>query len=95
MINYELVILFYINKNIIKSEIIKKIINLIIEYKGLIKNCEDLGNINLYYFIKNQKKANLIILNIECNKNVIKKLEKIIKYNEFIIRHIIVLLKKN
>lgn len=90
MINYELVILFYVNKNTLISEIIKKIIKLIIENNGLINKCEDLGNLNLYYLIKNQKKANIILINIKCEKDVIKKLEKIIKYNELIIRYIIV-----
>lgn len=91
--NYEIVILFYVNKNTLISEIIKKIIKIIIENNGLIKKLEDLGNLNLYYLIKNQKKANIILINIQCEKYVIKKIEKKIKYNEVIIRYIIV--KKN
>lgn len=91
--NYEIVILFYVNKNTLISEIIKKIISIIIENNGLIKKLEDLGNLNLYYLIKNQKKANIILINIQCEKYVIKKIEKKIKYNEVIIRYIIV--KKN
>ncbi|CAA3706809.1 30S ribosomal protein S6 [Candidatus Portiera aleyrodidarum] len=91
--NYEIVVLFYVNKNTLISEIIKKIISIIIENNGLIKKLEDLGNLNLYYLIKNQKKANIILINIQCEKYVIKKIEKKIKYNEVIIRYIIV--KKN
>ncbi|AGI27153.1 30S ribosomal protein S6 [Candidatus Portiera aleyrodidarum] len=93
MRNYEIVILFYVNKNTWIAEIIKKIIKIIIENKGLIKKFEDLGKLNLYYLIKNQKKAKIILINIQCEKYVIKQIEKKIKYNELIIRYIIV--KKN
>lgn len=88
--NYEIVILFYVNKNTLISEIIKKIIKLIIENNGLINKLDDLGNLNLYYLIKNQKKANIILINIQCEKYVIKKIEKKIKYNEVIMRYIMV-----
>ncbi|CAA3710138.1 30S ribosomal protein S6 [Candidatus Portiera aleyrodidarum] len=90
---YEIVILFYINKSTLLSGIIKKLIKIIIENNGLIKNFEDLGNLNLYYLIKNQKQANIILINIQCEQYVIKKIEKKIKYNNVIIRYIIV--KKN
>lgn len=93
--NYEIVILFYVSKNTLISEIIKKIIKIVIENNGLIKKFEDLGNLNLYYLIKNQKKANIILINIQCEKYVIKKIEKKIKYNEVIIRYIIVKKKLN
>lgn len=88
--NYEIVILFYVNKNNLTSENIKKLIKIIVENNGIIKKMEDLGNLNLYYLIKNQKQANIILINIQCVKYVITKLEKKLKYNEVIIRYIIV-----
>ncbi|AFT80761.1 hypothetical protein C530_117 [Candidatus Portiera aleyrodidarum BT-B-HRs] len=88
--NYEINILLNVNNDNLTSENIKKLIKIIIENNGRITKLEDLGNLNLYYLIKKQKQANIILINIDCEKYVIKKLEKRLKYNEVIIRYIII-----
>ncbi|WMC20334.1 MAG: 30S ribosomal protein S6 [Enterobacteriaceae bacterium PSpyr] len=94
MENYEIVILFNPNKNNKILEIIKYYIEYIKKKNGQIYRIEDWGKRKLSYKIKKYIKAHYILLNIKISKKNIQKLEKKLKFNNLIIRKLIIRTKK-
>ncbi|WGS66305.1 30S ribosomal protein S6 [Enterobacteriaceae bacterium ET-AT1-13] len=94
MRHYEIVIMFNLNKNNKILEIIKYYSEYIKKKNGKIYRIEDWGKRKLSYKIKKNNKAHYILLNIEISKEKIKELEKELKFNNFIIRKLIIRTKK-
>ncbi|WMC19743.1 MAG: 30S ribosomal protein S6 [Enterobacteriaceae bacterium PC38] len=94
MQNYEIVILFNSNKNNKILEIIKYYIDYIKKKGGQIFKIEDWGNRKLSYKIKKHIKAHYILLNIQISKQNIQKIENKLKFNNLIIRKLIIRIKK-
>jgi small subunit ribosomal protein S6 len=61
---------------------------------GMIHRSENIGRLQLAYTIENMYKAHYVIMNIECDDKVIKELESSFKFNDSIIRHLLVKTKK-
>ncbi|XZR53265.1 MAG: 30S ribosomal protein S6 [Enterobacteriaceae bacterium] len=95
MRHYELVIMFNTDKNNKILEIIKYYIEYIKKKNGQIYRIEDWGKRKLSYKIKKNNKAHYILLNIEISKQNIIKLEKKLKFNNFVIRKLIIRTKKS
>jgi small subunit ribosomal protein S6 len=60
----------------------------------MIHRSENIGRLQLAYTIENMHKAHYVIMNIECDDKVIKELESSFKFNDSIIRHLLVKTKK-
>ena len=92
--NYEVVVLVHPDQ----SEHIKSIIshqaNLITELGGLVHRTEDLGRIHLCYPINKVYKAHYTLMNIECDTKTVEALEKWFKFNDAILRKLVIKVKK-
>ena len=94
MKNYEIMILVYPDQNERLQNLIKKYQSLIEKENGKINSIEDLGKKQLAYQINKLHKAHYILLNIDCNKNVLNELSLSIKFNDSIIRSLILKVEK-
>ena len=65
----------------------KKIIE---ENGGSIHRLEDWGKRQLSYPINKVTKANYTLMNIECTKNILNKLSTSLRFNDAIIRYLII-----
>ncbi len=90
MEKYEIVILIHPNQSERLQDIVKKYKNMIEHDDGKIIKFEDMGKKQLAYQIKKLHKAHYIFMNIECKKNTIKNLISSFKFNDGIIRNIII-----
>ena len=61
---------------------------------GVIHRTEDIGRMPLAYTIEDMHKAHYVLMNIESNEGVIAELETLFKFNDSIMRHLIVKMKK-
>ena len=57
---------------------------------GLIHRLEDWGRRQLAYPIQKVHKAHYVLMNIECNKETLGELEHAFKFNDAVLRHLIV-----
>lgn len=87
--HYEIIILIHPEQSERLNNIIKKYRNIIEKDNGIIHRLEDLGRRQLAYQIKKLHKAHYILMNIECDLNVLKELSLSFKFNDAIIRNMI------
>ncbi len=89
MCYYEIVFLVYPDKTMYIKNIINYYINFINSKNGKLNRLEDWGLKYLSYSIKNMYKAHYILMNIEVNKLYIKEIENNFRFNDSILRFII------
>ncbi len=90
MRHYEMVILIHPDQSEQVSATIDGYQNMIKEAGGLIHRHEDWGRRQLAYPINKIHKAHYVLMNIECDNATRIALEERIKFNEIIIRHMLV-----
>ncbi len=90
MKHYEIIMLIHPDQSERIQTMIKKYKNLIESSEGKIHRLEELGKKQLAYPIKKLHKAYYILMNIECNIETIDKFSSLIKFNDSIIRNIII-----
>lgn len=61
---------------------------------GQIHRVEDWGRRQLAYMIQKVAKAHYVCLNIECSQVVLQELEHAFKFNDAVLRHLVVKTKK-
>ncbi len=89
MKHYEIIILIHPNQSERIQDIIKKYKSLIEKDGGVLYNFEDLGKKQLSYQIKKLHKAHYVLMNIECTKTTLINLNTSFKFNDAIIRSLI------
>ncbi len=89
MNHYEIVFLVYPDKTMYIKNIIDYYINFINNKNGKIHRLEDWGLKYLSYSIKSIYKAHYILMNIEIDKLYIKNIENNFRFNDSILRFII------
>ena len=62
--------------------------------KGTVHRHEDWGRRQLAYPIEKLAKAHYVLLNIECDQEVLGELEHAFKFNDAVLRHLVVKMKK-
>jgi len=92
--HYEVVCLVHPDQSEHVNSVIKHQVDLINEEGGVVHRIEDWGRKHLQFPINNLYKAHYILMNIECNTNTIKSLEKWFKFNDAILRKLIIGVKK-
>tara|TARA_B100000029_G_scaffold512824_1_gene610555 strand:+ start:20 stop:478 length:459 start_codon:yes stop_codon:yes gene_type:complete len=90
MRHYELVLLIHPDQSDQVPEMLSRYQDTIKKANGNIHRVEDIGRLQLAYTIQNMHKAHYVIMNIECNDEVIKELETSFKFNDSILRHLLV-----
>lgn len=94
MRHYELVLLVHPDQSEQVPEMINRYQETVKKSDGIIHRTEDIGRMPLAYTIEDMHKAHYVLMNIESNEGVIAELETLFKFNDSIMRHLIVKMKK-
>ena len=91
MRHYEIVLLIHPDRSEQVSTMIERYTSSIKSAGGQVHRLEDWGRRQLAYPIKKVQKAHYVLMNIEVNEKSIKELEHAFRFNDAIIRHMIIL----
>ena len=94
MRHYELVLLVHPDQSEQVPEMINRYQETVKKSDGIIHRTEDIGRMPLAYTIEDMHKAHYVLMNIESNEVVISELETLFKFNDSIMRHLMVKMKK-
>jgi len=89
MRNYEIVFLVHPDQSDQTSSIISKLDSLVKDSGGNVHRSENIGNRKLAYPIQDQFKASYGLLNIECDQQTIDEIKNSFKFNDSIIRNLV------
>jgi len=90
MRHYELVFLVHPDQSEQVPAMLERYKGIITTSGGSIHRLEDWGRRQLAHTInKNVHKAHYILMNIECEKSVIAELENLFKFNDAVLRHLL------
>ena len=94
MKHYEVVLMIHPDQTDQLQAMLQKYREIIEKDEGQIHRLEDWGRRQLAYPIANLHKAHYILMNIECNQLALDELNESLRYNDAILRRLI-LAKKN
>lgn len=89
MRHYEIVFLVHPDQSEQVPAMIERYENIISKNEGVIHRKEDWGRRQLSYPINDVHKAHYIMMNIECNQPALDELKTAFKFNDAIIRNLI------
>ena len=89
MRHYEIVILVHPDQTPQVEGMVSRYKSLIEKGGGVVHRAEDWGRRQLAFTIDKVKKAHYYMLNIECNQTVLDELNTGFRYNDAIIRHLV------
>lgn len=87
--HYEVVFLVHPDQSEQVAAMIERYSNLISQHKGKIHRLEDWGRRQLAYPINKIMKAHYVLMNIECDQATIDELSENFRYNDAVIRNMI------
>ena len=94
MRHYEIVFLVHPDQSDQTSSILSKLDKLVKDSGGKVHRTENIGNRKLAYPIQDQFKASYGLINIECNQETVKEIQNSFKFNDSIIRNLVITAKK-
>jgi small subunit ribosomal protein S6 len=89
MRHYEIVFLVHPDQSEQVPAMIERYKTLIEGDQGAIHRLEDWGRRQLAFPIQNLAKAHYVLMNIECSQNVLTELESGFRFNDAVLRHLI------
>lgn len=89
MRHYELVLLVHPDQSDQVVGMVERYINLVKEQGGAIHRLEDWGRRQLAYPINKLHKAHYVLMNVEAPQNVIDELETNFRYNDAVLRSLV------
>ena len=90
MRHYEIIFLVHPDQSEQVGGMVERYTKLIEEDGGTIHRLEDWGRRQLAYAIDNVHKAHYILLNVECSAKALAELEDNFRYNDAVIRNLII-----
>ncbi|GAB3040052.1 MULTISPECIES: 30S ribosomal protein S6 [Oleiagrimonas] len=90
MRHYEVVFLVHPDQSEQVPAMVERYKALIEEQGGKIHRLEDWGRRQLAYSIENLAKAHYVLMNIECGQEVLNELESGFRFNDAVIRHLVI-----
>lgn len=90
MRHYEIVFLFHPDQSEQVPAMVERYEALVQKQQGRLHRKEDWGRRQLAYPIQDVHKAHYILLNIECGQSTLDELKNAFKFNDAIIRHLII-----
>ncbi|HAV5499105.1 30S ribosomal protein S6 [Acinetobacter baumannii] len=90
MRHYEIVLLVHPDQSDQVVGMVERYISQIKEADGQIHRLEDWGRRQLAYPINKIHKAHYILMNVECSQSTLDELEELFRYNDAIIRNLII-----
>ena len=94
MRHYEIVFIVHPDQSEQVPAMIERYKQLVTSQNGQIHRVEDWGRRQMAYMIQKLAKAHYVCLNIECGKDTLAELEHTFKFNDAVLRHMIVQTKK-
>ena len=94
MRHYEIVFIVHPDQSEQVPAMIERYKTLVTSQEGQIHRVEDWGRRQMAYMIQKLAKAHYVCLNIECGKETLAELEHAFKFNDAVLRHLIVQTKK-
>lgn len=94
MRHYEVVFMVHPDQSEQVPAMIERYTTLIQENGGQIHRMEDWGRRHLAYPINKLVKAHYVLMNIECNDDTMNELSDIFRYNDAVIRNLVVRMKE-
>ena len=94
MRHYEIVFIVHPDQSEQVPAMIERYRTMVTGRKGLIHRLEDWGRRQLAYPIQKLVKAHYLLLNIECGKPTLDELEHAFRYNDAVLRHLTIGMKK-
>ncbi|WP_423906022.1 30S ribosomal protein S6 [Candidatus Spongiihabitans sp.] len=90
MRHYEIVFLVHPDQSEQVPAMINRYKEMVTSGQGNIHRVEDWGRRRLAYMINNVHKAHYVMLNIECDLTVLREIENNFKFNDSILRHLVI-----
>lgn len=90
MRHYEIICLIHPDRGDQVPSMIERYTNLIQDAKGKIHRLEDWGRRQLAYPINKVHKAFYLLMNIECDKQTLTELSTMFKFNDVILRNLVI-----
>ena len=90
MRHYEIVFLVHPDQSEQVPVMVERYTNLITEDGGQVHRLEDWGRRQLAYPINKIHKAHYVLMNIECSDSVLSELNDTFRYNDAIIRNLVI-----
>jgi len=94
MRHYEVVLLVHPDQSDQLSDMLKRYQGMVEKNNGKVHRLEDIGRLQLAYNIQDLHKAHYVLINIECDDKTLSEIESSFKFNDSIIRHLIVRMNK-
>jgi small subunit ribosomal protein S6 len=89
MRHYEVVFIVHPDQSEQVPAMIDRYQNLLKQNKGSVHRLEDWGRRQLAYPIQKIHKAHYVLMNIECDQETLSELENSFKFNDAVIRHLV------
>ncbi len=90
MRHYEIVLLVHPDQSEQVPSMLERYQSVVEERGGKVHRSEDWGRLQLAFTIAKLHKAHYLMINIECDKDALDELEGIFRFNDAILRHLIV-----
>ncbi|MBY4946778.1 30S ribosomal protein S6 [Cupriavidus respiraculi] len=94
MRHYEIVFIVHPDQSEQVGAMIERYKTLVTSQNGQVHRVEDWGRRQMAYMIQKLAKAHYVCMNIECGKETLAELEHAFKFNDAVLRHLIVQTKK-
>jgi len=94
MRHYEIVFLVHPDQSEQVPAMVERYTNLITEDGGQVHRLEDWGRRQLAYPINKIHKAHYVLMNVECSDSVLSELNDTFRYNDAIIRNLVIRCKE-
>jgi len=94
MRHYEIVFIVHPDQSEQVPAMIERYKNTVTSQGGQVHRVEDWGRRQLAYQIQKLAKAHYVCMNVECSKETLAELEHAFKFNDAVLRHLIVQTKK-
>jgi small subunit ribosomal protein S6 len=92
--HYEVIFMVHPDQSEQVPGMIERYSNMVTQRKGKINRVEDWGRRQLAYPIDKILKAHYVLMNIECDKETIDELTNAFRYNDAVIRNLILNVKR-
>ena len=90
MRHYEIVFLVHPDQSEQVPAMIDRFRDMVISGNGEVHRVEDWGRRRLAYMIQDVHKAHYVMLNIECSLDVLRDIERNFKFNDSVLRHLVI-----
>ncbi len=90
MRHYEIVFLVHPDQSEQVPAMIDRYKEMVTSGKGKVHRIEDWGRRRLAYMINDVHKAHYVLINIECDLDVLREIEKNFKFNDSVLRHLVI-----